>query len=197
MMLPILLCSLVALTVFVIKLFEFKKAELGQKDWVDPAIDAAKSMNLEALDQSCGCTKHPAARVLRSMVDAFRYKPEQAAAEAKRVGSLELQKIEKNLPVLAFLAEIAPLLGLLGTVIGMVDMFIGLQGAGQSNIDISDLASGIWKALLTTAAGLAVAVPTMAAHRFLSGQSDALRNQLSDIVGRVFYALPNKGSSNG
>ncbi len=73
----------------------------------------------------------------------------------------EIQRLEKNLALLSFIAQVAPLLGLLGTVLGMVDLFIGLQGSGLSNVDVSALSSGIWKALLTTAAGLMVAVPTL------------------------------------
>ena len=72
-------------------------------------------------------------------------------------GSLELQQYERGLSLISFIAQVAPLLGLLGTVFGMVEMFYGLQKAGLANVDAAALSSGIWKALLTTAAGLIVA----------------------------------------
>ena len=128
------------------------------------------------------------------MLRALEEAPDQVEAEAKRVATLELVRLERGVSVLSFLAKVSPLLGLLGTVLGMVDLFMGLQGAGQGDLAISDLASGIWKALLTTAAGLTVAVPALAGYTWLTSRVDHLRLQLADMVQRVMF-MAAKGSS--
>jgi len=91
--------------------------------------------------------------------------------------------------LLAFITQVAPLLGLLGTVLGMVKMFFSLQQAGMSNVDVSLLSSGIWQALLTTAAGLMVAAPSLAAHSYLSTRLEHFRFHLKDSVERLLTAL--------
>jgi biopolymer transport protein ExbB len=123
-----------------------------------------------------------------AQVHALDEAPEQAEAEAKRVATLELTRLESGVNLLSFLAQVSPLLGLLGTVLGMVEMFMGLQEAGEGNVAISDLASGIWKALLTTAAGLTVAVPALAGYAYLVSRVDQVRLQIVDIVQRVTFA---------
>ena len=186
-MYPIYACSVLALTVFVKKLLEFRAARLTDVRWVGPLLEHVGEGDLEEARAQCRGVLHPGGRVVTALIVALEEAPEHAEAEAKRVATLELQRLERGVGLLAFLAQVSPLLGLLGTVLGMVDLFIGLQGAGQADLAIADLASGIWKALLTTAAGLAVAVPALAAHAFLTSRSDDVRLQLVDIVQRVLF----------
>lgn len=187
-MYPIYACSLLALGIFVQKILEIRGAKLAQVAWLEAVLDHVRDGDLEAAAGACRKPPHPGARVVEAVARALIEHPEQAEAEAKRVGALELQRLERNLGMLSFLAQVSPLLGLLGTVLGMVDLFMGLQTADQGALAISDLASGIWKALLTTAAGLGVAVPALAAHTYLTSRMDYLRLQLADIVQRVLFA---------
>ncbi|MCX4242478.1 MotA/TolQ/ExbB proton channel family protein [Paraliomyxa miuraensis] len=186
-MYPIYGCSMLALAIFVHKLIELRQAGLHRVGWLDGVLAHVRADDYGAAQDACRGPRHPGARVVQAVCRALDKRPEQAESEAKRVGSLELQRLERRLGMLSLLAQIAPLLGLLGTVLGMVDLFMGLQGIEQANLAISDLASGIWKALLTTAAGLTVAVPTLAAHVYLSTRVDDLRLQLGDMVARVLF----------
>jgi biopolymer transport protein ExbB len=127
----------------------------------------------------------------------WRRRPDRAEAEARRVGSLEIQKAESYLPLLSFIAQAAPLLGLLGTVLGMVDLFLGLQSSGLREVDVSLLSSGIWKALLTTAAGLTVAVPTLAAYSYLAHRADGLRLQVTDLVQQLLTEVATRERGGG
>ncbi|MEL7174473.1 MAG: MotA/TolQ/ExbB proton channel family protein, partial [Pseudomonadota bacterium] len=131
---------------------------------------------------------HPGARVSSAILDALGHAPHQAEAEARRTAAIELEKLERGTSLLSFLAQVSPLLGLLGTVLGMVDLFMGLQGASDGNLAIADLASGIWKALLTTAAGLTVAVPALAAHTYLTSRFNKARLQVLDMAQRLLFA---------
>ncbi len=194
MILPILLCSIASIAIAMYKWIQFRQIDFYQLAWLNDALDAVKELNSSKLQHIGNKTKHPAPYLLNAMVIAHQEKPHHVEAEAKRIGMLQLQELEYYLPSLAFLAEVAPLLGLLGTVVGMVDMFAGLQNAGQNSIAVADLASGIWKALLTTAGGLLVAVPTLAAHRFFSRKIDHFRVQLNDIVQQSLYHLPSQNT---
>lgn len=187
-MIPIYACSVIAVAVFIKKLVELNAAKLGRVAWLDAAVAHVEDTDLEAASDACRHPVHPGARVVAAVLHALREQPTQAEAEAKRVASLELQRLERHLVVLSFLAQVAPLLGLLGTVLGMVDLFMGLQGAEQGALAISDLASGIWKALLTTAAGLTVAVPALAGYTYLASRIDRFRLQLGDMVQRILFA---------
>ena len=187
-MIPIYLCSIAGLAVFIRKFLEFRSARLRDLNWLEPVLSLVRSGDYDDIAQACNGSPHPGTRVVHATISALKEKPQHAEAEARRVASLEIQKLEKNLNMLSFLAQVAPLLGLLGTVLGMVDLFIQLQGAGQGNIVVSELSSGIWKALLTTAAGLTVAVPALAAHSYLASQIDRLRLQVSNVIQRVLYA---------
>lgn len=187
-MVPIYLCSIAGLAVFIRKFLEFRRAHLRDLSWLEPVLKLVGAGDYDGIPQACNGSPHPGTRVVHATVNALKEKPQHAEAEARRVASLEIQKLEKNLNMLSFLAQVAPLLGLLGTVLGMVDLFIQLQSAGQGNVVVAELSSGIWKALLTTAAGLTVAVPALAAHSYLASQIDRLRLQVSNVIQRVLYA---------
>jgi biopolymer transport protein ExbB len=187
-MYPIYACSLLTVGMFLKKVFELRAARLSEVAWVEGVLGHLRAGDLDAAQLACRTSPHPASRVVAALVHALDAAPEQAEAEAKRVASLELQRLDKGVGLLSFLAQVSPLLGLLGTVLGMVEMFMGLQEAGESNVAISDLASGIWKALLTTAAGLTVAVPALAGHAYLGSRIDQVRTQIVDIVQRVLFA---------
>lgn len=187
-MVPIYACSIVAVGLFVHKMLELRAMRLRDTRWAEAAIGHVADGELDDAVAASQSAPHPAARVVSALVRCLLQRPAKAEAEAKRVAQLELQRLERHLGTLSFIAQVAPLLGLLGTVLGMVELFMGLQHAGQGDLAIGDLASGIWEALLTTAAGLAVAVPVLAAHAYLAGRIDAVRLQITDIVQRMLFA---------
>jgi biopolymer transport protein ExbB len=193
MMYPIYACSFVALVVSIQKLVHLRSKRLTKFDWLEPALDSVEAGDYEFARTLCAKQANPAAAVVAGMIGALERRPELVEAEARRVGAEELDGLEKRLGLLATIAEVAPLLGLLGTVVGMVDMFMGMQSAAMTGaIATSSLASGIWKALLTTAAGLAVAMPALAMHAYLSSRIDAFRSQLGSVIARVQFIAPEQ-----
>jgi len=190
---PIYLCSVVALAVFVKKVIDLFSARLDEVEWFERGLDRVRAGADEEAARIFSQSGHPASRVVGAAFEVWQRRPDRAEAEARRVGSLELQKAESYLPLLSFIAQAAPLLGLLGTVLGMVDLFLGLQASGLRDIDVSLLSSGIWKALLTTAAGLTVAVPTLAAYSYLAHRADGLRLQVADLVQRLLTEVATRG----
>lgn len=130
------------------------------------------------------------ARLVRTAMISVQKTPAseaEAREETERVARLLLSDLRSGLRLLELIATIAPLLGLLGTVLGMISAFQALQEAG-SRADPSMLAGGIWEALLTTAAGMAVAIPASVALTWFEAVADRLRLQLEDGATRVFLS---------
>ncbi|MGH1370039.1 MAG: MotA/TolQ/ExbB proton channel family protein [Maritimibacter sp.] len=109
----------------------------------------------------------------------------QQREETLRVAAKELDDTRRGLRGLELVATIAPLVGLLGTVLGMVSAFQALEAAGN-RADPSALAGGIWEALLTTAAGMAVAIPASGALTWFESVSDRAQGQIEDMITRIF-----------
>lgn len=196
-MVPIYLCSAVALAIFCKKILEFRARRLADVAWLDQVLDALNSRDISQARTRADATAHPAGPVVVSMLDILRKRPDRVEAEARRVGSIKLQQLEKHVGGLSFVAQAAPLLGLLGTVIGMVELFMSLQGTGMATVDVALLATGIWTALLTTAAGLMVAVPALAGYAYLNSRTDRFRLTLRDSIERVLTALPGPDEGDG
>lgn len=126
------------------------------------------------------------ARVAQAAMQARLSIPEEdAREEAARQARAALTETRLGLRMLDLVVTIAPLLGLLGTVLGMIDAFQALQDSGQQ-ADPAALAGGIWAALLTTAAGMAVAIPASVMLSVFDGMADRLAHDLEDLVTRVF-----------
>ena len=113
----------------------------------------------------------------------------EAREETERFARRLLTEARSGLRALDVIATVAPLLGLLGTVLGMIDAFQALQASG-TRADPSALAGGIWEALLTTAAGMAVAIPAALALAWFESLVDSLAADMEDLATRVFLAKP-------
>lgn len=125
------------------------------------------------------------ARVLRATMQAARSRPPEAAREETlRVARATLMEAGRGLRALDLIATIAPLVGLLGTVLGMIDAFQALQETG-ARADPATLAGGIWEALLTTAAGMAVAIPASIALSWFDSVNERVAHDLDDLASRV------------
>ncbi|MDO5706787.1 MAG: MotA/TolQ/ExbB proton channel family protein [Paracoccus sp. (in: a-proteobacteria)] len=118
-----------------------------------------------------------------------RFDEAAAREETGRIARQTLYRARGGLRALELIATIAPLLGLLGTVLGMISAFQVLQSAG-ARAEPSDLAGGIWEALLTTAAGMAVAIPAGVALSWFESIVDRLQSDLEDLATRIFVAQP-------
>lgn len=125
--------------------------------------------------------------VLAAMTALDMHPPEQAREETARVARRALSDAREGLRALELVMTIAPLIGLLGTVLGMIEAFQALQDSGNS-ADPAALAGGIWEALLTTAAGMGVAIPAGIALSWFDSQTDRLALDLEDLATRLFVA---------
>ena len=177
-MYPILLCSVAALGVLFERLFKLRRKRVlpsGLMQNVNDLIQRRKYSDAIYL-----CQAHPSAmaRIYHAALKISGH-PRSAIKEVVlEVGRREAEDLLRNISVLSTTASISPLLGLLGTVSGMIKTFnlISYYGVGNPGA----LAAGISEALLTTAAGLSVAIPTLVCHRFVSSKADALISELEE-----------------
>lgn len=186
-MIVLLILSVLAMAIILLKLFQFSRSGLRRSGFVEHAISALhsgqKDKALETLQQQHG----PVAKVMESAVRCGTnswMSAKDIEAEVSRVGSAQIRNLESWLRGLSTIAHLSPLLGLLGTVTGMIAAFMRLEEAG-SRVDPSILSGGIWEALLTTAFGLTVAIPAMAAFYYLEGEVDHVRAAMKDSTIRI------------
>src|SRR4030042_6197370 len=166
---PILLCSIFAFAIALEKFWHLHKINIDTQEFLKKILDKMKGHDTKEALQICDSTKSPVANILKAGILKYD-RPRSQIIEAIEDASLyEIPRIEKNLSALATIAHVSPLLGLLGTVTGMVRCFQTIQAKATSFHPISpgDLAGGIWEALLTTVAGLIVAIPTFVAYNYL------------------------------
>ncbi len=165
----IILCSIVALAVVIERLYHLFRAKIDIDKFMEGISNTLKRNRImEAIDL-CEKTPGPIAHIMKAGIlkhDRSRQEIKEAIEDA---GICEVPRLEKNLGALATIAHISPLLGLLGTVMGMVKAFQIIQEKATSLYPVSpgDLAGGIWIALITTVAGLIVAIPTFVAYNYL------------------------------
>ncbi|MEZ4238038.1 MAG: MotA/TolQ/ExbB proton channel family protein [Myxococcota bacterium] len=183
-MVPLYVCSFVALAVVVHKALQFRHDRVSDTAALGQVRDP---IDLETLADRIG-DDTPLARVLSA---AARGAPARSGAEGagERAAVAELDHYESWLALLGYVAQAAPLFGLLGTVLGMVDLFASMQMAG-ADVSTATLASGIWKALLTTAAGLVIAIPALGAHLWFSRRLELLQHAMERGVGELVARLP-------
>ena len=171
---PIFLCSVIAFAIVIERLIQLRRAQIDTKSFMEQISKSLKRNKIMEALEICGKTQGPIANILKAGI-LKHDRPRQEIREAIEDASVhEVPRLEKNLPVLATVAHVAPLLGLLGTVTGMVAAFQVIQSKSSSVAPVNpgDLAGGIWEALLTTVFGLCVAIPTFVAYNYLVSRVD-------------------------
>ncbi len=176
MMYLIILSSILALGVVADRIYNLRRARIDADKFMDDITAVLKRNKIIESIEMCNKTPGPIAHIIKAgILKHDRSKPEIREA-VEEAAQLEIPRLEKHLPILSTIAHIAPLLGLLGTVTGMIKSFqvIQMKALAMAPVNPGDLAGGIWEALLATVAGLAVAIPTYVAYNYLTSQVDSL-----------------------
>ncbi len=157
-MAPILLGSVVALALVMERLWFFWKIRLNTQVFADGVFSLVKQGNAKEALEICEQVRHPLAKVFKC---AFEHADEEASEIERlmeREGNRQVQKVEKNLNYLVVVIGVEPLLGFLGTILGLIQAFMAWERFSTS-VTVSTLAAGIYQAMITTAAGLIIAIP--------------------------------------
>ena len=172
----IMILSVISLGIIIERLYNLNKAKIDSQKFMDEITNGLKRNKIIESIEMCNNTPGPIAHIIKAgILKHDRSKPE-IKESIDEAAQLEVPLMEKHLPILATIAHIAPLLGLLGTVSGMIKAFQVRQNkaAAMAPVNPGDLAGGIWESLLATLAGLLVAIPTYVAYNYLVNQVDSL-----------------------
>jgi biopolymer transport protein ExbB len=156
----------VAIVVFIDRFLHYHRSQINSTEFLNGVRNVLRRDNVVEAISICDATPGPVARLVKTAIlnrDNGRDRVRESLEEA---GLAEVPRLEEKLNLLATIAQIAPLLGLFGTILGLMDTF---SSAGEK-----DLADGVWKALICAAAGLAVAIPAHAAYNYLVSRVNSI-----------------------
>lgn len=171
LMWPILLCSIVGLAIVIERLITLRRASIDTREFMDTMRQVLRQNRVQDAIQICEETDAPVARILKAGILKHNKSKEEIREAVEDAGHLELPRLERYLAALATCSNIAPLLGLLGTVQGMIMAFAQIQNK-RGQVNPADLAEGISTALYTTAAGLTVAIPLIVLYNYFVTRVD-------------------------
>jgi biopolymer transport protein ExbB len=189
----ILITGAIAIAVFIERVLHCHRAQINSAEFLNGVRNVLKRDNVVEAISICDATPGPVARLVKTAIlnrDKDRDLLREAVEEA---GLAEVPLLEEKLNLLATIAQIAPLLGLLGTIIGFMEIFQQLQAAGlYANIGL--LAHGIWKALICAAAGIAVAILAHAGYNYLVSRINKIVLDMERAAGEIVNIVTENGN---
>jgi len=180
--------SIIALAVMLLKLYQFWVVGINQKEKLYSAIEQWSSGNRRNAIDTIYTSKNPVAVVCLTAMSGLNKANNNITTlkeEVARIGNREMNSLNRGMWALELIATISPLLGLFGTVLGMIAAFKALQVAG-SQVNPAILSGGIWQALMTTAAGLAVAIPVLMIYKWMERKIAYVGEEMEDSVTQLF-----------
>jgi biopolymer transport protein ExbB len=166
-------CGIAAFVVFIERSLHLHRARIRFEDFLKGIFNILRRSNVDEALAICDETPGPVAYIIRIAILHREADREEMRTAIKDAGTAEISRLERRLVLIATVGQIAPLLGLLGTVIGLVDCLLSLQISAPL-VQSADIFGGVMKALLTTGAGLMVAIPCYAGFNLLVVKIDRL-----------------------
>lgn len=183
-MLAIAVCSVIAVYLFLAKWFQFHREQVNVGELVAGLVNVLRGDGMIEAISLCDNTPGPVARILNSAIYAYQNDDDIKLA-IENQAQLEMPRLESRLNVLATIAYIAPLLGLLGTVVGMFEAFRTMENG--ASMTLPELSRGVYTALTCTAAGLAVAIPCHIAYNYLLSRVQNFCSEMEKASAEIMY----------
>lgn len=182
LMVPLAICSVLALAIIIEKFITLRLVERRSHRFIAKTrniISGEHDSKVDKVLALCEITSSPLSRILQAGIKKKDYSREEIKESLEDAGSLEIPHLERHLKILGTIVTVAPLIGLLGTVMGMIRAFnvIALQGVGEPGA----LAGGISEALITTAVGLSIAIPSLIFYNYFMHRSDKIVRQFEQV----------------
>ena len=178
LMIPLALMLLIAIYIFIERLVVLKKASKEDSSFMNRVKDYIYDGKIDSALSLCRDTKTPSARMIEKGISRLGRPMSDVLVAIENVGNIEIAKLEKGFTTMATIAGGAPMVGFLGTVIGMVEAFFNMASKGDNTINLSDLSGGIYTAMVTTVAGLVVGVCAYFAYNYLVARLDQIMRKL-------------------
>jgi biopolymer transport protein ExbB len=189
----ILIAAAIAIAVFIERALHCHRAQINSTEFLNGVRNVLKRDNVVEAISICDATPGPVARLVKTAIlnrDKGRERVREAVEEA---GQLEVPLLEEKLNLLATIAQIAPLLGLLGTIVGFMEIFGQLQEAGLY-AQVGQLSHGVWKALICSAAGIAVAIFAHAGYNYLFSRVNKIVLDMERASGEIVNIVTENGN---
>ena len=171
-MIPLAICSIIGLATIIVKAITLTMASVKTKKLLNQINSFMEEKDIQAAVELCENTTGPVAAILLSGLRKVREGSERVLKAIENTGTIELAFLERGIVVLATLSNVAPMFGFLGTVTGMINAFASIEKLGE--VSPQAVAGGIKEALITTAAGLAIAIPIQIAHNYFVTRIDKM-----------------------
>ena len=181
--------GVVGIYVFLEKFFQLHRNQVNVKELVTGLVNVLKRDAMIEAITLCDNTPGPVAKLLNAAIQAYQ-NDDNIKPAIEDTAKIELNRLESRLSILSMIANIAPLLGLLGTVIGMYDTFNGISAS--NGMSLAALSGGVKEALITTAAGLCVAVPAHLAYNYLLTQVQSLCADMEKASSEILYFFDHR-----
>ncbi len=165
-MIPLAILSVVAVGLFIERYLAIKGAQKMSVDFMDKVKENVLSGNVAVAKEICQAESSPIARMIEKGVSRIGHPLKDIEVAIENAGKIEINRLENNLSTLATISGAAPMIGFLGTVLGMIQSFMVM--AQQKSVDIGTMAGGIYEAMVTTAGGLIVGLIAYMAYNYLS-----------------------------
>jgi len=189
-MYPILLCSILALAIIMERLISLRRKKIIHPELLEVVRRYCQTMEIEKAITVCKNNDITMSRILKAGLLRANYGILEIERAIEGAGNHEATLLNANLRGLGVIANLAPLLGLLGTVTGMIKAFGAIAESGTGNPSV--VASGIAEALITTAAGLIVGIPTLAIYYYFRGRVDRLVFEMEEVSLKFLEELTQK-----
>ena len=194
-MVVLALLSIIGIYIFVERFMTLRKSMQKNPYLLDRIKDNLRDNDVKSAVNYCENMNTPTSRILAKGVRDYRLDASSIRQVLENNAGLEIAALEKGLPVLSTIAAVAPMLGFLGTVTGMVQAFWQMSNAGN-NIDVTLLSGGIYEAMVTTVGGLVVGIIAIFAYNYLVAQVDRVQNLMeADMIGLLEIIAEEKNGS--
>ncbi len=178
-MIPILLGSLFGFTIAIERFFVFRKTRMDTFRFVEEIFKNLKIGNTKKALELCEKSSHPLANIFKIGIERRGLPMDRLEKILEQAGNNHIYKLEKRLGALLSIVSIEPLMGFLGTITGLIHAFMTWEKAGAS-VTVSSLASGIYEAMITTAAGLSIAIPLYLCYNYFISRTKIISNDLTN-----------------
>jgi biopolymer transport protein ExbB len=193
----ILIAAATAAVVFVERVLFCHRAQINSAEFLNGVRTVVKRGNVVEAIAICDATAGPVARLVKAAILHREQGRDRVREAVEEAGLTEVPRLEEKLNLLATIAQIAPLLGLFGTIVGFIQVFGGLQEAGLyahiGGDDPNSLASGIWKSLICAAAGIAVAIPAHAGYNYLVSRVNKIVLDMERAAAEIVNIVTENG----
>jgi biopolymer transport protein ExbB len=184
---PLLLASIIGIAIIIERILALRKAKINAAEFMTNLRNLLLNNKIEQAIEQCDKAKSPVASVIKSALLRYNKTEEDIKTAIEVAAVYEVGRLERGLTILATIANIAPLLGFLGTVTGMIRSFGVLAKVGLG--DPGAVAAGISEALITTAAGLIIAIPVQFAHNFFTAKISLIVRDMETLSGMLLEIL--------